>query len=763
MQLPNSGSLLQRAQLALSRGDFQQAAGACRQILDGDTHDTDARYFLGLANALGGDAAAAIGEWRRVLESQPRHFPALVNVGVALGQQGQHSEAITQLRAALAIDDSQAQVHYNLGNSLLATGDFSGAIDSFRAAIVRNPELAEARNNLGVSFRRAGRLSEACEAFQAATIAEPAYADACNNLGSALQATGQLEAAIESFSRALALDPRCTEAALALSQTFERLDRTTEAIDTLARAAAANPDAADIHYALGVAYHRAGQLEKAFLSYERTLALRPDIPEAWRDRGLALERVQKFDEALESYAKAAALAPDDPGAVAGALGCSVRICDWTRAARSLERLRAMPSGLAAIHPFLALRACDDPADQLQVSTAHCRAWQDIEATPPRCNKETHRRIRVAYISSDLRDHPVAYVLAGVLERHDRDHFEIHAVSLQPEAVESAIGRRLRQAVEHHHDVAGRSDTSVARLLHELKIDIAVDLNGHTVGARPGIFARRAAPVQVNYLGYAGTLGAREMDYVLADAIVIPAGDERWYSEQVVRLPHCYLPFDDQRAVGKTPTRAEAGLPTRGTIFCAFTNAYKISEPVFEIWMRLLRECDGSVLWLRDTESNARENLQRAAEARGVNAERLVFAPRVSGVEEHLGRHALADLYLDTLPYNAHSTACDALWAGLPVLTCTGRTFASRVAASALTAVGLPELITNSLPEYETRALELARDPHELQSLRERLKQNRASSPLFDTARFTRYLEAAYSKMHERRRNGERPEGFTLGV
>jgi protein O-GlcNAc transferase len=289
----------------------------------------------------------------------------------------------------------------------------------------------------------------------------------------------------------------------------------------------------------------------------------------------------------------------------------------------------------------------------------------------------------------------------------------------------------------------------------------VDLMGFTQGMRLGLFAQRVAAVQVNYLGYAGTLGAPYMDYVLADGVVIPAADEGFYSEQVARLPHCYLPNDDQRAIGAVPTREQAGLPPRGMVFCAFTNAYKLNPPMFDIWMRLLQAVPESVLWLRGMGEEARGNLQREAQHRGVSGDRLVYAPHVASMADHLGRQSLADLYLDTLPYNAHSTSCDALWSGVPVLTCVGRSFAGRVAASALTAVGLPELITHSLEEYEHKALQLAQQPQLLQQLRERLARHRTTHPLFDTPRFTRHLESAFLTMHQRALQGEAPRSFNV--
>jgi len=384
-----------------------------------------------------------------------------------------------------------------------------------------------------------------------------------------------------------------------------------------------------------------------------------------------------------------------------------------------------------------------------------------KAPAARASRAT-RKIRVAYISADFREHPVSYLLAGTLEKHDRAAFEIFGISLRA-AEDSELGRRVRSGCDQFIEVADRSDARVAGLLREAEVDIAVDLMGLTQGMRLGIFAHRAAPVQVNYLGYAGTLGASYMDYVLADGIVIPRGDERHYAEKVVRLPHCYLPNDNLRQIAAAPAREQAGLPAQGVVFCAFTNAYKINPPVFDIWMRLLREVPQSVLWLRAVGPEVRGNLLTEAAARGVDPQRIVFAPHVASMADHLGRHQLADVYLDTLPYNAHSTTCDALWAGVPVVTCAGRGFASRVAASALTAIGLPELVGDNLEEYGHLALGLALDPRKRRDLRARLAANRATAPLFDTARHTRGLEAAYEVMHKRAGQGLTPEAFDVAV
>jgi predicted O-linked N-acetylglucosamine transferase (SPINDLY family) len=320
---------------------------------------------------------------------------------------------------------------------------------------------------------------------------------------------------------------------------------------------------------------------------------------------------------------------------------------------------------------------------------------------------------------------------------------------------------VHDAFDRYVDVSALSDCAVAAMMREWGVDIAVDLMGFTEGLRLGIFAFRPAPVQVGFLGYAGTVGAPYMDYMLADSVTILTGSERFFAERVVRLPNCFLPTDDRRVLGPAPIREQVALPPCGTVLCAFTKACKISPEVFDVWMRLLRATPGSVLWLRDMGVQARTNLLGAAAASGVDASRLVFAGHAPGAAEHIARQKLADLYLDTFPYNAHSTACDALWAGVPVLTCAGAGFASRVAASALTAAGLPELITADLAEYERRALEMIHQPERLQALRSRLALQRAHSPLFDTERFTRHLEAAYLRMHQQAAAGMRMQSFDV--
>jgi len=424
-------------------------------------------------------------------------------------------------------------------------------------------------------------------------------------------------------------------------------------------------------------------------------------------------------------------------------------------------VRDVNAGGRADSPFHFLAISESPASQLR-----CARTLVADECPPaprplwRGERYAHDRIRVAYVSADFHEHAVPRLMAGLLERHDRQRFEVTALSLGPDQ-RDAMRSRLVAAADRFLDVRDRDDRAVAALMRELEIDIAVDLQGYTRGCRPGIFAHRAVPVQVNWLGYPGTMGAGYMDYILADRHVVPPDRDAHYAEKVVRLPDCYQVNDaDRRVAGDAPPRSALGLPEDGFVFCCFNNNYKIAPRVFDVWMRLLLAVDRSVLWLLEDNATAAANLRREAARRGVDAARIVFAPRAR-MEDHLARQRRADLFLDTRPYNAHVTASDALWVGVPLVTCPGDTFAGRVAASLLHAAGLPELVAGSWEEYERLARTLATDRDRLASLRGRLARDRATCPLFDTDRFRRHIESAYGTLHERAQRGEPPASFDV--
>jgi predicted O-linked N-acetylglucosamine transferase (SPINDLY family) len=496
------------------------------------------------------------------------------------------------------------------------------------------------------------------------------------------------------------------------------------------------------------------------------LALKPGDPLLLYGRGNALSVLKRYDEAIRDCQAVLARDPDYPYARGVLIQSKLQACDWRGLDEQAETIRAgIAAGKRVVTPFNLKALSDSPVEHLQC--AKCWIAHEVPPAPkPLAGTATryrHDRIRLAYVSADFTNSAVASLMAGVFEHHDRQRFETIAVSFgPPDKVPMRL--RLEAAFERFIDVRARSDVDIATGLQTMEADIVVDLMGLTGECRSGIFAQRPAALQVNYLGFPGTMGAPYMDYILADATVSPDEQQSHYAERLVALPHCYLPTDNHRAVAeRKPIREEAGLPVSGFVFASFNNAYKFNPAMFDIWMRLLREVEGSVLWLPQNNDYARRNLCHEAQSRGVAPDRIVFAPLIADPAEHLARLSLADLFLDTAPYNAHTTAIDALWAGLPLLTLLGHSFASRVAASALKAAGLPELITTTPREYEGLALALAREPARVQAVRTKLARNRATAPLFDTASFTRDLETAFITMWERQQRGEPPSAFAVAA
>jgi protein O-GlcNAc transferase len=692
---------------------------------------------------------------------------ALRTQGNRLLQLNQPQAALQYFDQALACDANDAFTLNDRGNALQDLQRCEDAIASYGRALQIKPDFAAALTNRGNALRKLKRLEEALLDLDAALRLKPAFPQALNNRGNVLRDLGRLAEAVSSFDQALLLKSDFTLAHSNRGKALLDLKRPREALESFEVALRCEPEDAESLFGRASALLQLQQrLEQAAADCDRAAALGIDRTECQVGKAAALAGLKRHGEAVACLAELLSLAPHRDYVRGSWLHSRLHVFDWADLDAQINELcRFVQQGRRATHPQSLLSLADSPALQLGCARIFVQdKYEERDELRPLVRgvggSGAGKRIRLAYVSADFCEHPVSYLLVGALERHDRESFKVIGVSLR--AGEGGVfEQRVRGAFDRLIEVGERSDREIAQLMRTLEVDIAVDLMGFTRWCRPGIFAQRCAPVQVNYLGYAGTLGARYMDYILADEVVIPRGQEAYYSEQVVRLPHCYLPNDDRRAVGERPSRGQAGLPPEGLVFCAFTNAYKINPPVFEIWMRLLCESAGSVLWLRGMGSAGRENLQREAQARGVGAERLVFAAHVASMAEHLGRQSLADLYLDTLPYNAHSTACDALWAGVPVLTCAGRSFASRVAASALTALGMPELITHSLEEYERRALQLVHEPQRLAHLRTRLAQQRSSAPLFDTARYTRELEAAYRTMHQRALYTEPPAAFEV--
>jgi len=696
-----------------------------------------------------------------VLRADPKHYGAWHLRALLALEAGDTQQGIQWLERSLKINSRQFAGHSNLGNALLSLGKPREALASLDQAVRLRPDYTIAWYNRGNALRELKRFPEALDSYERVLRAQPDDAQALENKALILLGMKRYEEAVQTYSRALEVAPDHVDSWINRGLALRNLHQYAQALSDYDQALRLLPDSVLALNNRGNVLLALGRNEEALAHYDQALKLSPQAPDSLYNRGAALRELRRYSESAQAFAALLKIDPDHAYAPGNLFHLRMDLCDWSDYPALTSQLhQSLQANHRVINPLSLLLLDESPQIQLACARAYVEEKHPPQAKAPAARAT--RKIRVAYLSADFREHPVSYLLAGTLEKHDRAAFEILGISLRA-AEDTELGRRVRSGCDQFIEVADRSDARVAGLLREAEVDIAVDLMGLTQGMRLGIFAHRAAPVQVNYLGYAGTSGASYMDYVLADGVVIPRGDERYYAEKVVRLPHCYLPNDNLRQIAAAPAREQAGLPARGVVFCAFTNAYKINPPVFDIWMRLLREVPRSVLWLRAVGPEIRGNLLTEAAARGVDPQRIVFAPHVASMAEHLGRHQLADIYLDTLPYNAHSTTCDALWAGVPVITCAGGGFASRVAASALTAVGLPELIGDSLEEYGHLALELALDTRKRQNLRARLAANRTAAPLFDTAGHTRGLESAYEVMHKRAGQGLAPEAFDVAV
>ena len=749
--------------IAYQRQDFEGALRLIGRALQIDPNNAAAHSNIGSAWRGLKRHDEALASYDRALALMPGHVEALHNRGIVLHDLGRDEAALASYERVLALRPGHAEALAHRGASLAALGRTEAALASLERALALKPGDAAILHGHGTALAALGRHEAALVSYDRALALKPDFAEALSNRGTALRALKRPEEALASYDRALALRPDYAEVLNNRGTILVELRRAEEALASYDRALALLPDHVEFHNNRGTALFALKRHDEALASYRQALLRDPDFAGALNNRGLALRQLDRHEEAAREYEKLLRVAPDFPEARGDLLNSKLHCCDWERYGEQVELItNAVAAGALAVAPFIFLTMSDSPADQQQCAQINSRKFLFSEPAVWRGERYRHDRIRIAYLSADYRNHPAAYSAAELFETHDRARFETTALSFGP-AHKDEMRLRLEGAFTRFIDVRDTSDRDVALLMKELEIDIAVDLMGYTGDSRPGILAHRPAPVQVNYFGYAGTMGASHIDYILADRIVIPEAQRAAYTESVVYLPDTYYPNDAKRRISAhTPTRQGVGLPETGFVFCAFNNNHKITPPVFDVWMRLLHQVEGSVLWLLAGNEAAIRNLRRNAEIRGIAPDRLVFAPRIR-LEDHLARHRLAGFLLDNLPYNAHTTATDALSAGLPVVTCIGASFAGRVAASLLHAVGLPELITGSLDDYEALALALALDPDRLAAIKAKLAAHRASAPLFDTPRLCRHIESAYDTMWQRSQKGEAPAGFAVAA
>jgi protein O-GlcNAc transferase len=649
-----------------------------------------------------------------------------------------------------------------LGYRCMQQENFSGAEIYFNQVLKSNPDQVDALNLLGIVNAHFKRYEIAINYISRAIGINSRNASSYYNRGLALQELGKIEESLLDFKEALILNPKYTKAFNSEGNAYLDMKEIGSAISSYKNAITLDPSYADAWNNLGNAYSYGKNLEEALNCYEKAISIYPDFVDAWVNSASAWYELKEIEKAVHNYQKAVKMKADIPYLLGDYLHAKLQGCDWSDLTQSMLQLQEQISRqLPVTEPFVTLGLLDTPALHLQVAQIYVNTrFPKSDNWGPLVNNEKSAKIRVGYYSADFRNHATSYLVAEMLEKHDKENFEVYTFNLHPGQPDDTTAR-IVSAVTQMIDLSGKSDKTAAQLSRALKIDIAVDLGGHTADSRTGIFAARCAPIQVSYLGFPGTLGAPYYDYVLADRNVIPLDQSAYYTEQLAYLPHCYQVNDSKRQISdRIFSRSECGLPPQAFVFCCFNNGYKILPPTFDGWMRILDCVEGSVLWLMDHNELGTRNLKKEAQARGIDPSRLIFAPRMK-LPEHLARHRLADLFLDTLPYNAHTTASDALWAGLPLLTCMGRSFAARVAGSLLMAMDLPELITHTQTDFEAKAIQYAKDPTALSSVKSKLLRNLANSPLFNAELFTLHLEQAYRIMHSRRQAGLPAEHFTV--
>jgi protein O-GlcNAc transferase len=741
-----------------------------------------------------GKHLSALRCYDRALALKPDYVEAHFNRGLTLHDLRRHEDALASYDRALTLKPGYAAAWNNRGTACRALGRIEEALCSYGRAIAERPDHAEAHNNRGVVLHELGRFEEALASFDAALSLRPDYAETLNNRGAVLLSLERFEEALASFERSLALTPANAEAHNNRGVVLHYLERFDDALASFERALAASPEYAEARSNRGLTLAALKRFEEALASYRLALDANPGCVSAHRNQGATLQELQRFHEALESYERALALKREsstyqNQGAVLHELKRSeeaiasyqralaiepdakflrgsylhtqMQICDWSELETGLAEVTGgLEHGHAVARPFVVQSLVDSPSLQRKAA----EIWAREKCSPrdlltPISPYPRHDRIRVAYFSADFRNHALAALTAELFESHDRSRFDLTAFSLGAD-VKDSFRSRIEPAFDRFVPVATLTDREIAGMARHLEIDIAVDLGGYTRNARPRILALRAAPIQVNYLGYLGTMGATFMDYLIADPIIVPPEHRPHYSEQIAYLPS-YQVNDSKRAISnRVFTRAELRLPEAGFVFCCFNASYKINPVVFASWMRILTAVPGSVMLLLGSSAYVERNLRQHAASAGVDPHRLIFGGALP-VADYLARYRAADLFLDTSPYNAGTTASDALWAGLPVLTCIGEAFPARVAASVLTSAGLPELVASSRSEYERLAVEFATRPECLAGIRRKLQENRSTTPLFDTPAFARNLEVLYERMYSRHRSGLAPQHLLL--
>ena len=719
--------------------------------------------ILGASTAQIGMIDKSIESYKKAISIKPDYIEAYINMGLAYQHLGKLEEAIEEFKKALLVKPDYTEAYSNMGNAFLEQGKLEEAIDAYKTVLSLEPDYAEAFNNMGNALQGQDKLEEAIEVYNKALFIKPDYPEAYSNMGNALQAQGKLEEAIEAYNKALSLKPNYTKAYINMGAAFQGRGKLEEAIKAYKKALLLKSDSVEAYINLSIALHGQGKLQEAMEACNKSISIDPYYAEAYNYMGKILKDQGDISTAIDNFKQALKIRPNYEFARVNKLFNQACICDWTGIEEDRKLIPTI--GISDQHIIPGMMTTFEDAPERQKIRAELYAKNTIKQKTilmPPIPIQKPKRLRVGYFSSDFRQHAVMYVMADIFDAHDRDQFEIYGYSFGPND-NSNLRKRITNSFDVFHDVREMSYQDIALLARQDKIDIAIDINGYTKLCRPNIFAYRAAPIQIHFWGSGNTSGANFIDYVIVPDMGVPEEYKHHWSEPIIRLPFwCQARYKDNYISERHITRKDMGLPEQGFVFCSFNNNYKLSPVEFDIWMRLLKKVENSVLWIYKSNKWVEKNLQKEALKRGVDTGRLVFAEKVPH-PDHLARQKLADILVDTFNSNAGVTAGDALWVGLPLVTKLGKGYSARAGGYMLASIELPELITKTEQEYEALLLDLATNPKRLSAIKEKLATNRLTTPLFNPNHFTKHLENGYQQAYQRYFDRKDPEAISVPV
>ena len=728
--------------IELQKGNPELSASLIQKAIAISKHNATYHFNLGVSLFQLVRYEQAKESYLAAIKIKPTDQKSLFNLGVTLQELNNDEEAVKYFDKVIALNSEHSEAFYSKGLSLQRLKKWLDAISSYDIAISIDAKHSQAYNNRGMALKELKKFNEALLSLNTSIELSDSNPEAHNSKGLILYELKNFDQAAAEYHLAINIDPAFTEAYNNRGNAFKSQRKYDLALADYDKAINLDAHFSDAHFNKGSALHQAGKLDAAILSFDEAIKINPNDAEAFFSRGVILNEQKRLD-GLDSYRKALSINSNLSWLTGAILHGNMILAMWDGFREKLANLeKKVAEGEKASLNFILVGVTDSAELQRQASVTWSKEFPANNSLGPLKSHPPKEKIRLGYYSADFHSHATCMLMAELFEKHDKSNFELFAFSFGQD-IKDPMRARVEAAFDQFIDVSTMSDKEIAEFSRMLNIDIAIDLKGSTKDHRFGIFSYRAAPVQVSYLGYPGTMGAEYIDYLIADKTLIPEESQKFYTEKVAYMPHSYQVNDRSRVISdRVFTKQEVGLPEEGFVFACFNSNYKITPDVFDVWVRILQSVEGSVLWLYEENKTAAINLRKEAQERGLAPEKLVFAPRME-LSEHLARHKLADLFIDTLPCNAHTTASDALWAGLPVLTCMGESFASRVAASLLNAIEMPELITRSLEEYEELAIAMGRDPKRVQALKQKLELNKLTTPLFDSSLFTKNIEELF--------------------